>query len=313
MKIGVCSRSFSRNDRLRSFLQEKYSNVKFNESGKQLEGDDLIDFLVDRDAAIIGLEKINLGILKNLPKLKIISKYGVGLDMIDQKAMALEGRSLGWTPGVNKLAVAELALSFALSLIRRTMVGNRSLIRGEWVQCIGGQLSGKTFGVIGCGNIGKELIRLLTPFNCKIIAFDRIEYSDFNAKFNVTKADLKFLLNESDIISVHLPLNSSTLKLLGDDEFNEMKNNAMIINTARGGIVSEESLLKFMRSGKVAGAAFDVFEIEPATKTPLLQLDNFIATPHIGGSSEEAIYEMGLAAIRGLESNAVPTLNISVS
>jgi phosphoglycerate dehydrogenase-like enzyme len=310
MKIGVCSRSFSRNEKLRSLLQKNYSDVKFNESGKQYEGDDLINFLVDRDAAIIGLEKINLGILKNLPKLKIISKYGVGLDMIDQKAMALESRRLGWTPGVNKLAVAELALSFALSLIRRTMVGNRTLIRGEWVQCIGGQLSGKTFGVIGCGNVGKELIRLLTPFNCKIIVFDRIDYSDFNAKFNVIKTDLKFLLNESDIISIHLPLNSSTSNLLGDDEFNEMKNNVIIINTARGGIVSEESLLKFMRGGKVSGAAFDVFEIEPATKNPLLQLDNFIGTPHIGGSSEEAIYEMGLAAISGLENNAVPILNL---
>jgi len=313
MKIGVCSRSLSRNEKLRSLLQEKYSDVKFNESGKQYEGDELVNFLLDRDAAIIGLEKINLEILKNLPKLKIISKYGVGLDMIDQNAMALEGRRLGWTPGVNKLAVAELALSFALLLVRRTMVGNRSLMVGEWVQSIGGQLSGKTFGVIGCGNVGKELIRLLTPFNCRIIVFDKIEYSDFNSKFNVINANLKFLLNESDIISIHLPLDSTTSKLLGDDEFSEMKKTVMIINTARGGIVCEESLLKYMRSGKVSGAAFDVFEIEPATKTPLLQLVNFIGTPHIGGSSEEAIYQMGLAAIRGLENNAVPILNMSES
>lgn len=306
LKVGVCSKSFSKNIKLREMLLKQYADVRFNDMGVQLEEESLIEFLKDRDAAIIGLEKIDLDVLKKLPNLKIISKYGVGLDMIDLHAMAIEKRRLGWTAGVNKLAVAELALSYALILIRKTIISNKSLLNGVWSQAIGGLLSGKSIGIIGCGNVGKEFIRLLQPLGCKIISYDIEDYSEFYKEYHVTQSSMDYLLSKSDIISVHLPLNSSTSNLISYDEFSKMKDQVLIINTARGGIVNEVALFHFMRNGKVAGAAFDVFENEPAINNELLSLENFFGTPHIGGSAIEAIHNMGMAAISGLEENSVP-------
>lgn len=299
-RVAVASRSFSKNPTLRAELLERYPNVTFNETGKVLSGEELIAFLSDHDLAITGLETINEAILKRLPKLKSISKYGVGLDMLNLQDMEKYGVQLGWTGGVNRLGVAELALTFALLLVRGTYVSHRHLRDQKWVQSPGRQLSGKTIGIIGCGHVGKELVRLLQPFQCRILVNDIRDYPEFFNEQKIRRVTLEELLKESDGITIHTPLDPSTQNLLSAEKLQFMKSGAFLINTARGGIVDESALKALLKSGQISGAAFDVFGVEPPTDLELLNLPNFFGTPHIGGSSAEAVIAMGRSAIENL-------------
>jgi D-3-phosphoglycerate dehydrogenase len=192
-KIAVCSRSFSRNLILREELLEIYTQVRFNDEGIQLEGAKLIDFLKGHSKAIIGLEKMTDDILSKLPELKVVGKFGVGLDTIDLGAMTKYGKRLGWTPGTNKRAVSELVISLAISLLRHIPSSHQGVLSGNWRQQIGGQLSGRTIGVIGCNNIGRDVIELLQPWGCRFLAFDISYSSEFNAKNGVIAVDIEEL------------------------------------------------------------------------------------------------------------------------
>lgn len=305
-KIAVCSRSFSRNPVLRSELQSKYEHVTFNDSGRQMEGDELVSFLLGHDKAITALEKINESVLSQLPDLKVIGKYGVGLDMIDMGAMRKYGKRLGWSGGVNRRSVSELVIAFAISLLRHVPEAQREVLSGTWRQHVGGLLSGRTVGIIGCGHIGKDLVELLQPWGCKLLANDILDFPEFYAKNNVTAASLDELLSQSDIVTLHVPLDETTHNLISANKLRMMKPSAILINAARGGLVDEIELRKMLAAKDLAAAAFDVFAVEPPQDTDLLHLPNFLVTPHIGGSAEEAIIEMGRSAIRGLEVNMVP-------
>lgn len=309
-RIAVCSRSFSRNQILRNELLSRYSNVKFNDEGLILKDEYLVEFLKDADKAIIALEVINEKILSKLPNLKVIGKYGVGLDMIDLQAMRNFNVSLGWTEGVNKRSVSELVVSLTISLLRLVPLANRQALAGDWKQHVGTLLSGKTVGIIGCGNIGKDLVVLLQNFNCHIIAYDIKNYYDFYKTFNVEAANLDQLLKESDIVTLHLPLNDSTRNILNESKLMMMKSSAVLINTARGGLVDEEVLKNMLKNRLISAAAFDVLLEEPPTDYELIRLDNFFVTPHIGGGSKESIISMGMAAINGLEINSIPDLDM---
>jgi phosphoglycerate dehydrogenase-like enzyme len=305
-KVAVCSRSFSRDPVLRAELLAKYTDVTFNDDGLQLSGDSLVDFLRGHERAIVALETVNADVLGRLPELKIISKYGVGLDMIDTAAMRSLGKRLGWTPGVNRRSVAELVIAFAISMLRSVPAANREVLAGTWRQHIGGMLSGRTVGIIGCGHVGKEVVLLLDAFGCRVLAHDIRDYPEFYAGHHVTPVGLGPLLAEADVVSVHVPLDSSTRGMLDGSRLAKMKRTAILINTARGGIVDEAAVKKMLQSGALAAAAFDVFASEPPADTELLSLPNFLATPHIGGSAREAVLEMGRAAIRGLDDNDIP-------
>ena len=302
-KVAVCSRSFSRNPTLRSELLSKYSQVTFNDSGTQLDGDDLVDFLKGHTKAITALEKISDSILAQLPELKAIGKYGVGLDMIDLRAMEKYGVRLGWRPGVNKRSAAELTLAFAIMMLRGIPQASAEVRSGIWSQFTGGLLTGKTVGIIGCGNIGKDLVRMLEPFECQILIHDITLDLSFNDLYKIQPVPLEDLLKQSDIVTLHLPLNGSTRNIISADRLLLMKSSAILINAARGGLVDEGALKLSLRTNGIAGAAFDVFIDEPPSDYELLTSPNFIATPHIGGSSKEAILAMGRAAIEGLDIN----------
>jgi len=168
-KVAVCSRSFSRNPALRAELLSAYEFVTFNETGRQLEGDSLVEFLRGHGKAIAGLERIDDYVLSRLPELKVIGKYGVGIDMIDLDAMRRHGKRLGWTSGVNRRSVAELALAFAIVMLRHVTAANREVLAGTWRQHEGGLVSGRTVGIIGCGHIGKDLVRLLQPYRLGVL------------------------------------------------------------------------------------------------------------------------------------------------
>lgn len=307
-KIAVCSRSFSNNPILRSELLNVYSNVTFNDAGRQLKGEELLEFLDGHDKAIVALEPMDDFVLSRLPQLKVVSKYGVGLDGIDMASMHKHGKFLGWTGGVNKRSVSELTLAFMLLMLRNLPNNNREVTSGIWRQNIGGMLSGRTVGIIGCGNIGKDLIEILRPFNCKVLVNDILEFREFYEHNMIVATSLDELLRVSDIITLHVPLDKTTRMMIGTSELKIMKSTAILINVARGGLVDELALKNAIQEGGIAGAAFDVFAEEPPLDQELLKLPNFFATSHIGGSSSEAILAMGRAAIAGLDVNKIPEI-----
>lgn len=309
-KVAVCSRSFSKNDLLRKELLSRYEHVSFNETGRQFFGDELIEFLRGHNKAIVGLETVDRNLLAQLPELDVIAKYGVGLDKIDMKAMRSHGKRLGWTAGVNRRSVAELVIAFSIVLLRGVLVAHRLVLDGVWQQVSGGLLSGRVFGIIGCGNVGQDLVRLLQPFGCKVLVHDIRDYPEFFREFSVESVSLEDLLRRSDIVSLHIPFDQSTSNILSVEKLQLMKNGAFLINTARGGLVDEKALRSALVDNKIAAAAFDVFAQEPPTDTELLKLPNFLVTPHIGGSSLEAIHAMGMAAIEGLDDNNIPKADL---
>lgn len=305
-KVVVCSRSFSRNPVLRQELLTRYEHVTFNDSGRQLEGDELVVFLRGHEKAIMALERIDDYVLSRLPDLEVIGKYGVGIDMIDMDAMRRHGKRLGWTGGVNRRSAAELALAFMIVMLRHVPAAYREVLSGTWRQHIGGLLSGRTVGIIGCGHIGKDLVRLLQPFECPILVNDIVHYGDFYREFGIEPVAIEELLARADVVTLHVPLDASTRGILSGQRLALMKPSAILINAARGGLVDETALKRALQEKRLAASALDVFAQEPPTDTELLNLPNFLVTPHIGGSAEEAILAMGRAAIRGLDENAVP-------
>jgi phosphoglycerate dehydrogenase-like enzyme len=300
ISLAVTSRSFSQNPILRKKVLKIYPDAKFNDDGLSLGGEALVDFLKDCEKAITALEQIDKSILSKLPDLKVIGKYGVGLDMIDLKEMDNYGVKLGWKGGVNKRSVSELVVSFAISLLHRATYANSEVKKGLWYQIKGNQLTDCTFGIIGCGNIGKDLVSLLKPFGCKILVHDILEFEEFYNENNIFPVGLEELLKRSDVISLHLPLNESTFNILNEERLKMLKKNSILINLARGGLVNESTLKQLLIEGKIAGAALDVFEQEPPVDREFAHIDNVMITPHIGGSTEEAIIAMGEAAIEGL-------------
>lgn len=306
MKVAVAARSFNRNPRLRTELKAKYPDATFSESSEVLDGDQLIAFLRGHDGVIVGLERIDERVLSSVPELRVISKYGVGLDGLDIDAIARRGLKLAWTGGVNRRSVAELTLAFAIALFHRVPEGDLALRRGEWNKVVGRQLTGKTIGIVGCGFVGQDLVRLLMPFECRILVHDIRDYPEFFAAHGVTATGLDALLASADLVTLHVPLDGSTKGMIGAAQLAKMPRGAFLINAARGGLVDENALADALERGHLAGAACDVFEIEPDANPRLLALPNFIGTPHIGGSAVEAQMAMGRAAIDGLETARVP-------
>ena len=304
--LVIASRSFSKHPVLRKEVLKRYPNAKFNDEGLSLNGESLIEFLDGYEMAITALEKIDDSILKLLPNLKVIGKYGVGLDMIDLHAMKRHSVNLGWTGGVNKRSVSELVISYSIALLHRTIFANAEVRKGKWYQVKGRQLSDCTVGIIGCGHIGKDLVELLQPFNCKILANDVLDFKDFYKKYEVTSVGLEELIRKSDIVTLHLPLDKSTRNILNSDKLSLLKDDAVLINLARGGLIDEVALKELLNNNKIAGAALDVFEVEPPVDPSFATMDNVLITPHIGGSTEEAILAMGMAAIEGLENSGDP-------
>jgi phosphoglycerate dehydrogenase-like enzyme len=171
---------------------------------------------------------------------------------------------------------------------------------------VGNYLTGRTVGIVGCGHVGKDLVPLLRAFDCTLLANDILSFPDFYAAHNVEAVNLEELLSQSDIITLHVPLDDSTRGLLNANRLAMMKSTAILINVARGELVDERALKKMLQNNQLAAAAFDVFAEEPPQDMELLSLPNFLVTPHIGGSAHEAIIAMGRAAIIGLEESHIP-------
>jgi len=238
-----------------------------------------------------GRTKLSRELIEKADKCKIIARVGVGLDNIDEEAAKEKNiRVINAVEGAIT-AVAELVIGLMISMARVIPRADREIRNGNWIkkELMGSELKGKYLGIIGLGNIGKRLGRLARALNMNIIGYDVTPIDDeFSKEVGLMKADLDTLLSSADYVSFHVPLLDSTHHMINAEKLKMMKNTARIINTSRGGVIDEEALYNSLKEGNIAGAALDVFEVEPATENKLITLPNFIATPHIGAQTKEA-------------------------
>jgi D-3-phosphoglycerate dehydrogenase len=238
-----------------------------------------------------GRTKLSRELIEKADKCKIIARVGVGLDNIDQEAAKEKNiRVINAVEGATT-AVAELVIGLMLSMAREIPRADREIRNGNWIkkELAGSELKGKYLGIIGLGNIGKRLGRLTRALNMNIIGYDVVPIDEeFSKEVGLMKADLDTLLSSADYVSLHVPLLDSTHHMINAEKLKLMKNTARIINTSRGGVIDEEALYNSLKEGNIAGAALDVFEVEPATGNKLTTLPNFVATPHMGAQTKEA-------------------------
>lgn len=275
-------------------LKKKGYNVFYK---PDINKEDLINEIKDKDAIILrGRTKITKDILDNANKLKLIVRAGVGLDNIDINYAKFKGIEVRNTPLAPVYSVAELTICLILNLLRGVIKGNLKLKEGKWIkkELIGYQLFGKTIGIVGFGRIGYEVGKRLKSFGCKIIAYDvdpsREKFSkEINAEFTL---DFDYVLKNSDIITIHVPLIPSTYKMFSKETMKKMKKGSYLINTSRGEVIDEASLLELLEEKHIAGAALDVFESEPPVseiERKLINKENVVCTPHIGAQTYEAM------------------------
>jgi D-3-phosphoglycerate dehydrogenase len=301
IRIKVTSRSFSRHPVLKQELLELFPNSVFNTDGPPTGIPNIVEFLKDADGVILGLEQMDRPVLQQLENLKIVAKYGVGLDNLDVSAAEELGITVGWTGGVNKRSASEQALTFMLGLSRNIFFSSFPLKVGKWEKEGGAFLTGKTVGIIGCGHIGTDIIYLLQPFNCQILICDILDKSGVVDTYGATQVLQDELLAEADIISLHVPLTELTQGMVNEEFLQKMKPTAHLINNSRGPVVNQKALKNALQEKIIAGAALDVFESEPPDDIEFLDLPNLMLTPHIGGSANEAILAMGRSAISHLK------------
>ena len=281
-------------------LKQFSENLVFNELGRPLKEDELIPLLKDCDGYIAGLDFITEKVLKSCEKLKVISRYGAGYDRVDIEAAREKGVLVTNTPGVNAEAVGELAFSLILSVARKIPYLNQSTREGQWVRSTGMELKGKTIGIMGLGAIGKVVARCAKGFEMKVIAYDPFINEDYCASHQIGVCTFEEVIEQADVISLHLPLNDSTKHLIGEEAIGRMKPGAILINTSRGGIIDEDAAYQALKSGKLGGLGLDAFEVEPPAGSLLFEFDNVVATPHTGAHTREATDNMANASIRNL-------------
>ncbi|RKX50656.1 MAG: 3-phosphoglycerate dehydrogenase [Thermotogae bacterium] len=257
-----------------------------------------VEFLVVRSATKVTSDVLNAGKM-----LKVVGRAGTGLDNIDVETAKKLGIKVYNTPGANAISVAELTLGLLLALVRHIPRGTQGLKEGKWEKKAlkGNEIFEKTLGIVGFGAIGKEVAKRAAAFGMKIIAYDPF-VKETELPVRLTE-ELNDLLKEADVITLHLPLTENTKHFIGESEFSNMKDGVIIINAARGGIVDEQALYNALISGKISGAALDVFEVEPPIdelRRKLLGLDNVIATPHVGASTHEGQARVGMLMAKRL-------------
>jgi D-3-phosphoglycerate dehydrogenase len=281
MKVAVTSKSFSKNAQLVEALEVNFSDIKLNHAENKLSQAETVDFLSDADIAIVALEEINEAVLSQLPNLKAIVKYGVGLDNIDIEACQRRGVHIGWSGGVNKFSVAEMALGFMLMLTRNLYVTSNQLKNYHWNKNGGVSLYNKTIGIIGLGYIGKALVELLKPFHCTILANDIVDVGAYCEQNGIELVSKEVLFERADVVTLNTPLTELTHHMINADVLKCMRSSSLLINTARGDLIHLGALKEALIHGVIAGAALDVYDQEPPTDHELITLENLICTPHI--------------------------------
>lgn len=298
-KILNTSRSFGRTSRKApSFLKDNDCQLVETSRPKPLKEEDLLEEIRGIDGLIVGVDKVTARLIEVSDRLKVISKRGVGVDNIDVKAATEKDIVVTNTPSANLNAVAELTIGLMFSLIRGIPRADKCLRDKKWKRIIGDEVEGKILGIIGLGNIGRAVAKKAKGLGMKVLAYDVHQDREFAREQQIEYLPLQELLQKSQIVSLHLPLNSQTRHILNKDNLKSLSEDCYLINTARGELIDENALYELLREGKIRGAALDVFGKEPPFESPLLSLENVVLTSHIGAYTRKAIEKMDMMAAR---------------
>jgi D-3-phosphoglycerate dehydrogenase / 2-oxoglutarate reductase len=299
-RILVTPRSYGKFDpQIRKYLEDNASEVIYNSHGRPLSAAELLELVKNIDGYIAGLDEINAQVLQAARQLKVIARYGVGVDRVDLEAATQHGIVVTNTPGANSASVAELTIGLMLSLARSIPFADQATKRGDWPRIRGLGLRGKTVGLVGFGAIGRAVAARLAGFGLRLLVNDPFLQPELAAGFKVELVPLASLLNQAGIVSLHLPASPDTIGMVNADFLGQMKAGAFLINTARGELVDEAALREAIESGHLAGVGLDCFSQEPPDpEHPLLAFENIILTPHSGSHTDEAIDQMGWMATR---------------
>lgn len=281
-------------------LREFAGELVFNETGKPLREDALTELLQDCDGCLAGLDLFTEQVLEQCPKLKVISRYGAGYDQIDLKAAAKKGIRVSNTPGANAEAVGELAFGMAMALARNLVMLDRKTKENQWVRAKGIELYQKKIGIIGLGAIGKVVARCAKGMGMEILAYDPFLNETYCKEHGIKGVSLNELYEQSDVISLHLPLNEKTRYLINEESLKKCKKGVLLINASRGGLLDEKAVEQALKEGRIGGLGLDAFEQEPPGDSPLLHYDNVVATPHTGAHTVEATEQMAAMAVDNL-------------
>ncbi|MBG7606786.1 MAG: phosphoglycerate dehydrogenase [Verrucomicrobia bacterium] len=263
----------------------------------------MLELAGDFDAFLCGDDAITRAVIeKSLPRLKVISKYGIGLDKIDVPATKEFEIPVLFTPGVNHMTVAEHTFGLLIGLTKHIVTTAAAARNGEWLRLTGHEIYGKTMGIIGLGRIGKEVAVRARAFDMKVIAFDPYWDGEFAAKHDITRcATMDEVLTQSDVVSLHCNLTDETRSMINTDKIAEMKDGVVILNCARGEIVETADMVTALNSGKLGGYGTDVLDVEPPPADhPLLSAKNCIVTPHIGSRTYESVPRQAMKSLNNL-------------
>jgi D-3-phosphoglycerate dehydrogenase len=298
-KICVTPTSYGKSDsRLISELENLVGEVIYNQTGRPLTSAEVRDMVKDCDAYLAGLDTIDRSALETASRLKIIARYGVGVDNVDLAAAEEKGIIVTNTPGANSVSVSELTIALILSLARNIPEAAASTRKGEWPRQNGITLEGKCVGLVGFGAIGKAVGKRLKAFDMRVIAYDMYPDKDFASKFEIEIVSLDQILKDADFISLHLPLMPETRGFVNANFLGKMKKSAYLINTSRGELINEDDLVAALEQGQLRGAALDVFSKEPpGADHPLLRNPKVIVTPHCAAHTDGATNTMGWLAL----------------
>jgi D-3-phosphoglycerate dehydrogenase len=263
---------------------------------KPLSAAELAPLAVGADALLLGLDHCDASVFAAAPNLRVVSRFGAGVDRVDLDAARRHGVTVTNTPGANTVAVAELTFGVLLALARDLPHAIATARAGAWTRQSGWELAGKTLGLVGLGRIGRAVAARAAAFGMRVIGHD--PYAPDVP--GIDRVELDELWPEADVVSLHLGLDANTRNLIDGNVIARMKPGAVLLNTSRGGLVDEAALADALRSGHLGGAAADAFDREPPVGSPLLDLPNFIPTPHLGAATREAARRMGEAAARNV-------------
>lgn len=309
-RVLVTPTSYGKHDpSLRARLEAEVGEVIYNQTGRPLASAELAALIPGIDGYIAGLDVIDRSVIAAADCLRVIARYGVGVDAVDLDVASEKGIVVTNVPGANSVSVAELAIGLLLSLARNIPAAGQATRTGAWPRLSGTSLKGKVVGLLGFGSIGQEVARRLAGFDCTILAYDPCLDGVKAAALGVTAGPREELLQRADFLSLHCPLNEETRGLVDAAFLDKMKPGAYLVNTARGELVDELALLAALKSGQLRGAALDVFSQQPPeADNPLLALPQVLASPHMGAHTDEAMNAMGwgalnacLAVLRGEE------------
>ena len=298
MKVFVSTHPFSSTSELPlKLINDNNFELSVNEHQRKITSLELSQDIKDAEVLIAGTEKITEEVLKNAPNLKLISRVGIGLDGVDFDLCKKYKIRVAYTPDAPTMAVAELCVAMILDLARKVTYTNNNLkTHSKWNRYMGMLLYGKTIGIFGMGRIGKSLVHLLSSFNVKFKVYEIKPDLAFGRLYNVEFVSKEEVLMQSDVISVNVPLKEDTKDYLVLEDLKKMQSHALLINTARGGIVNESDLSTALKDEIISAAAVDVFEEEPYTGN-LKELENCILTCHMGASTIDSRTDMEVQAV----------------